>query len=506
MPTVKLLCYKQVIHYLSGQEQVRHLNMARTKNASSSANVDWYLVSIERLKRIGLIALILLIAVGGYLYWNHRRQNPQVLAERAIHGAQVALDSLASSKEFNKFKTDYVQARDHLETAKGHFASGTWPDAQTEADKSLSIAQSALARLPGQKESDAQFLTVEGQVQYQKAGGDWKTAEVRTPLFNGDWVKTGGSSSAELMFSNGSLYTIGPSALLEIYALNSPGSAEKQNSVKMQIGSIEINTHEDISTVRTSGAQVVVDSKSTTQVGVDEENRTEVVSLRGSTSVSSISGGEAVRLAAGQQIAGSQTGELSEVTAVLPPPALQAPADNQVFQSTPNLRVSLDWADEKRATSYQLQVSRSRLFTTFEINATRKESRAVAQVSSEGLFYWRVASIDARGKIGPFSSSRRFRVRGLGSVVETLDSDKSPPALQVKRPFNIGGQFYLIEGKAEPGASVFINDEEIADVNTDGTFKKLVSLDKVGWNSVVIKAVDLAGNQTVQRERVYSEE
>lgn len=480
--------------------------MARLKNASSSANVDWYLISIDRLKRIGLIALILLIGLGGYLYWSHRSKNPQILADRAIKGAQSALDNLASSKELNKFKTDYIQARDHLDTATSHFAAKTWPEAQLEADKSLSISQSALARLPGQKESDAQFLTVEGQVQYQKAGGEWKAAEVRTPLFNGDWVKTGGSSSAELMFSNGSLYTIGGNALLEIYALARPGSTEKQNSVKMQIGSIEINTHEDISTVRTSGAQVVVDSKSTTQVGVDGESNTEVVTLRGSSSVSSSAGGEAVRLAAGQQIAGDGTGSLSEVTAVVLPPALQVPADNQVFQSTPNLRIALDWADEKRATAYQLQVSRSRLFTTFEINATREESRAVAQVSSEGLFYWRVASVDARGKVGPFSPSRRFRVRGLGSLVETLETDKSPPALQVKRPFNIGGQFYLIEGKVEPGASVFINDEEIADVNTDGTFKKLISLEQVGWNSVVIKAVDLAGNQSVQRERVYSEE
>lgn len=480
--------------------------MARFKNASSSANIDWYLISIDRLKRIGLIVLVLAIALGGYLYWNSRQKNPQLQAERAINGAQSALDTLASSKEFNTFKTDYVQARDHLETARGHYAESLWPDAQNEADKSLSITQAALARLPGQKESDAQFLTVEGQVQYQKAGGDWKAAEVRTPLFNGDWVKTAGNSSAELMFSNGSLYTIGPNALLEIYALAGPGSTQKENSVKMQIGSIEINTHDDISTVRTSGAQVVVDSQSTTQVGVDEGRNTEVVTLRGTSSVQSSTGGDAVKLAAGQQIAGSETGQLSEVRPVLAPPALQSPGENQVFQATPNLRVALDWSNAPGARAYQIQVSRSRLFTTFEINATRDESRAVAQVTSEGLFYWRVASIDPAGKVGPFSPSRRFRVRGLGSLVETFGSDKTPPALQIKRPFNIGGQFYLIEGKVEPGASVFINDEEVPDVNTDGTFKKLISLDKVGWNSVVIKAVDLAGNQAVQRERVYSEE
>ena len=89
--------------------------------------------------------------------------------------------------------------------------------------------------------------------------------------------------------------------------------------------------------------------------------------------------------------------------------------------------------------------------------------------------------------------------------VSTAGSDETPPELTLKRPTSLGGQFFLIEGKAEAGATVFVNDEEIG-TEPDGSFRKLVSFNKVGINTVVVKAVDPAGNQAVQRVNVYVEE
>ena len=63
----------------------------------------------------------------------------------------------------------------------------------------------------------------------------------------------------------------------------------------------------------------------------------------------------------------------------------------------------------------------------------------------------------------------------------------------------------MIEGVTDPGATVFINDEEV-DVESNGHFKKLVSFNKVGRNSVVVKAVNAAGKQTIQSETVLVEE
>jgi hypothetical protein len=481
--------------------------MPRYRNASSSANIDWYLISIDRLKRIGLGVLVAVVVLGSYLYWHQQQKNPRLVAERAIQSAQEAIDTLARRKELTTFRAEYDRARKSLDQARLDFGRERYPEARAAAANAQAIIQTTLDRIPGQQRLyDAQFITVEGEVLYQKAGGDWKPGEVKTPLYNGDWVKTGTNASAELMFANGSLYTVGPSALLEIYALQSPGSGTKQNSVKMEVGTIEVATHEDSSTVRTAGAQVVVESQSAAQVGVDEKKSTEVVSIRGASQVLSTTGGPSVRLAAGEQLGASAEGSLSEVRKLLTPPALQQPGDNQVYQASANLVVKLDWSDVEGARGYQLQVSRSRLFTTHEINERRNESRATAKVTAEGAFYWRVASLDSNGRLGPFSAWRRFRVAGVGSTLENLEGDTTPPALQVKRPFNIGGQYYLIEGKVEPGASVFINDEEVVDISSDGSFKKMIGLGKVGWNTVVVKAVDLAGNQSIQREKVYAEE
>src|SRR6185503_11599494 len=170
--------------------------------------------------------------------------------------------------------------------------------------------------------------------------------------------------------------------------------------------------------------------------------------------------------------------------------------DNQVFQLSPELTVDLIWDERDGAAGYMLQVSRSRLFSTQEINTRRTKTSAVAKATKEGAFYWRVAAIGPDGDVGPFSTFRRFRVSGGGSKPT---SDRTPPKLVMKQPFHVGGQYYTISGTTEPGATVFINDEEV-DVESSGAFQKLVGFNKVGRNAVVIKAVDPAGNQKVESQ------
>lgn len=473
----------------------------------TTADIDWYLISIDTLKKIGIAVAVALLLLGGYLYYDYRGNSPRHLAERAIEAAEAALNQLAASKDLSSFRGEFDRGNLKLTEARSHFSNKSYPEAEAAATESQTIITAALARIPGERDSDAQFLTVEGEVQYQRSGSsDWKKADPRGPLFNGDWVKTGGGASAELIFSNGSLYTVGPNALLEIYAVLAPGTSKKQNSVQMQIGTVEIATTDDSSTVRTPGTQVVVNSLSTAHVGVEPTTKaTQVVNVRGTSAVGGTEGKPAATLAAGQQVTASREGQLSQIEKATMPPALLTPGDNQVFQATADRRVEFQWASLPEATAYQLQVSRSRLFSRNEINARRSGTRATARVTADGPFFWRVASVDAAGRIGPFSPFRRFRVSGLSTGVSTATVDKTPPTLRVKRPFSLGGANFQFEGQVEPGATVFINDQEV-DVESNGTFRKLVTFDRVGWNSVVVKAVDPAGNQTVQQERVYVED
>jgi hypothetical protein len=474
------------------------------KKQSSGAAIDWYLVSIERLKQIGIIILVVLLGGGAWWYYSNQKRNPRSSAEAAIADARQALNTLAASKDFPSHRSDFDRAQHKLDEATTKLAAGNYPDAESAALESQTFSRAALSGKGG-TENDAQFLTVEGDVQYQKSpSNDWTAAETRTPLFNGDWVKTGSGASAELIFSNGSLYTIGPNALLEVYSQFNAATSRKNNSVQMQVGSVEVATTDDASSVRTPGSQVTIDSESTTQVGVDPQKATAVLTEKGSASVKPTDGSDVVKLAVGDKVTATPQGSLSSVRKLPMPPALLTPSDNQVFLVTADSRVQFSWDAVPGSSGYVLQVSRSRLFTSLEINSKRQKATASAQVTAEGAFYWRVASTSADGDIGAFSAFRRFRVNGAGHE-GTPAPDAPAPLLQLKRPYPIGGPFFMIEGNTDAGATVLINDEE-ADVESNGHFKKLVSFNKVGTNLVVIKATNAAGKQTRLSETVLVEE
>ncbi|MGZ5441390.1 MAG: hypothetical protein ACXW5U_03815 [Thermoanaerobaculia bacterium] len=475
--------------------------MARKRE--TGADIDWYLISIDRLKQIGLVLLLLALGGAGWWFWHNQKTNPKTRAESAMADARQALNALAGSPDFNSHRSEFGRAQQKLDEAATHFNGGRFEQAHTVAVESQTISRAAISG-SGDFASDAQFLTVEGDVKFQKgAAGEWKDADTRTALVNGDWVKTGDRASAELIFSSGTLYTIGANALLEIYSTVNPSTSRKTNAVQMRVGSVEVATTSDSSTVRTPGTQVVVESQSAIQVGVDHEEQTSIMSTRGAASVASEKGGEAIRIATGEKISATPAGEISPIKKLTMPPALLSPGDNQVFQLSPELKIQMLWQTQADATGYALQVSRSRLFSTQEINKRMPKTSATAQVTEEGSFYWRVASVGPDGDVGPFSPFRRFRVSGGGKSAGA--QDRTPPVLRMKAPFHVGGQFYTIAGVTEPGATVFINDEEV-DVESGGGFQKLVAFEKVGRNVVVIKAVDPAGNQKVESQFVIVEE
>ena len=66
------------------------------------------------------------------------------------------------------------------------------------------------------------------------------------------------------------------------------------------------------------------------------------------------------------------------------------------------------------------------------------------------------------------------------------------------------GNFFIVQGSTEPGATVTVNGETV-EVGGDGSFNKTVALTREGWNTIVIRAIDPAGNTTEHRESVLVE-
>src|ERR1043166_2802995 len=152
--------------------------MAKKKKVAA-ADIDWYLISIERLKQIGLVLLLLILGGVGWYFWSHQKGNPRSAAEAAIADARDALNQLAASKDFSSHRSEIDRAQNRRDEANALRGGGRFVDAQSAAVESQTISRSALSG-GGERESDAQFLSIEGDVQFQKSStSDWKRAEPR---------------------------------------------------------------------------------------------------------------------------------------------------------------------------------------------------------------------------------------------------------------------------------------------------------------------------------------
>jgi hypothetical protein len=303
------------------------------------------------------------------------------------------------------------------------------------------------------------------------------------------------------MFADGTLYTIRPGSLFEV---RRPAATEASGSqIKMVSGAISVYTSGSSSTVATDAAVAAIQRNSRVGIDVAPNDKTEVTSFRGQTTVST--GRESVLLNDRERItAGAGTGTISAKVALPESPVPLLPADNRLYDLQTGDQVDLRWSPVDNAARYRLQISRSRLFVpdATEVDLDdRVTNSARVKVSREGSYYWRVAAIDATGVSSDWSSVRRFRM--LTEPVRSGSGDVTPPPLAVSTPQQMGSLF-LIFGKTEPGAIVTVNAEP-ADVEPDGSFKKTITIERDGYSTLVIKAVDASGNETVRPIRVFVE-
>src|SRR3954453_17784939 len=139
-----------------------------TKPKADGPAADWYLISIDRLKQIGLIILLLILGLAGWWYFSNQKRNPRSAAESAIAGARQALNTLAASKDFPSHRGDFDRAQHKLDEAGTLLGSGKYAEAEGAAVESQTFSRAALSGKAA-ADNDAQFLTVEGDVQYQKS-------------------------------------------------------------------------------------------------------------------------------------------------------------------------------------------------------------------------------------------------------------------------------------------------------------------------------------------------
>lgn len=477
-----------------------------TGQKASRDNKGWYSISVETLRGLGIVA-VLLVAVGaGFVAIQlFNRRGERLEADNLLAKTNALVQQVQSHPEaIRQFKTEYDAAWSSYQEAQAAFSDERWGTALDKAQRSHGLLSSILDALaiPSPQGGQARFVSVQGGVEYRRGDtGDWQEATIRVSLRAGDYVRTSERGSAEISFAGGALYTVRPNTQF-IVSGSSAAGAEGQQAIEMEYGWVDLSTAQQSSNVKTPGALARVREDSEAFVSVDKEsNSGRFGAVSGGIDLTS-QGGLTQQVEALQQV--EQSGDLfSPAQTLAARPVLLEPPDNLAIDLGSDSTLVLAWQPVEGAAQYSLQVSRNSLFVDNLIEDPRRaKTRATLGLRGEGAFLWRVAAYGRGGELGPWSKASRFRV-SAAAVGGSGEKDTTPPRLEVDEVKDYGSIFMVV-GRSEPGARVEVNGEQV-ELTADGSFNKAVQVTQEGWSFIEVRARDSAGNATVRRQRVFVE-
>ena len=398
--------------------------------------LDWFNVSYSSLVRIGLVAVVLAAAGGTYWYQTGVKA-PRENARQAIADAEQKLAQASSRIESTPQIAEIVESAGiALMEARDAFSGLRYNDARIAAFNSENLSIQAL-RAAGDQEAEgplARFARLEGNVRVKRAGEfNWEAAHTRMTLQEGDSIKTSSSGSAQLIYFDGAVSTIGPGTLLTIRQLfENPVTNVRRVTEKVDFGEVRASTQDK--NVQGSYHEIATDKISAKseeagefRVSVDPEKKDSRIDVfDGRVQVASASKRE--ELVAGEAIRANRDGRLSAKHSLPGLPRLLAPPDQRVFIAERPESIMLSWEPIPGASEYRLVISDMALFTDPLYDATRTDTTAELEGVPPGVYHWKVAAISDSGLVGQYSAPRRFRV---SSQRITDRADTEPPALEI---------------------------------------------------------------------------
>jgi hypothetical protein len=377
---------------------------------ATSARLDWYSLSLDTLRGWLIFGFALgLLAVGltGYRITQRMSQGRQ--ATIVIDEAELLLSRV--QKEGVGGTGSYEEAWRNLQQARRQLADGSHKEALVSARWSRTLFSSMLddqrSRAPA---GEAQFVAVQGGVEFRRGDGPWQVARNRLVLRPGDYVKTAGSGSAEVSFTDGTSFNVRPNTVILINRRTGDGTvAPTEESVSLEYGWINLDTSERPSRVKLPEAVAHVEGQSRAELSYERgRRRSTFASVHGTMEVRT-KVGTVRRLGSMERLIQSAEG-ISAPVALPQAPTLLIPIKDQFFELADEQLV-LRWEHVDGAERYGLQICRDEHFVDNVIDVeNRTGTIATVGLLGEGTFLWRVAAFSRQGTKGPWSEPSVFRV------------------------------------------------------------------------------------------------
>jgi len=348
----------------------------------------------------------------------------------------------------------------------------------------------------------ARFTELQGSVRVKSEGSiDWVAADTNTALRKGDLVRTGSNATASIEFFDETVVQMQPEALLTIEE-SSVDPRTKQKGVGLSVSSGVFSYNKPA----TSGStQVSTPTARVTQgagegaggLRVDQSGETELRVFAGSNATVETRGGAPVSLQANEGLRVDSSGKAGSKLALPGTPALLAPPHQGEIPYPDPARATtlLVWKAVQGAQTYHVVVADSASFTQPVADQQVTDTTVPVRGLGVGKYYWRVAAVGKDRLEGLFSDFSRFAVVRSGA-----SGAGTPPALQIDA-LDLRTNILQIKGRSEPGATLTVNGQQL-ELQADGSFNEFVTLEQVGQQQVVVRAVGQNGGVSEKRPTV----
>jgi hypothetical protein len=344
----------------------------------------------------------------------------------------------------------------------------------------------------------ARFISFEGDVRIIRAATRENiSATTETELYPGDTVQTPANGRARIGLADGSVLLVKPNSTI-IVRDNAKADDGKRTNVHVHVesGQLSVRTEQQAdgttNVVETPKTKNTMGEKTNASFGVNPEG-TEEIRVASGVIETTNRAGDKTSIREGEYVSVNNSGRLSPAQKLLDVPQPAQPRDlEKVFiDSNGAASVALKWQRPQSGTPayYRVEVATSPFFVTDGKVIERDQLVATEFGASDlrpGVYFWRVRATAASGQASDWSDPLKFMVvtRGTGSQVAV--SDLSAELL--------GGNIYLIRGKAEPGVTVRVAGREtIAAPN--GAFQIQVTSGGIA-RELTVEAQDPRGNSS----------
>src|SRR5215813_4996989 len=143
----------------------------RPKQQPVGGDIDWYVISIDRLKKGALLFVIIVAgSILAYFVYSRTRRSPEERARIEVVNAEQAVGRAAGGTSSGRPGSHLSQARELLREAQAAQAAKKWDEAFRLAVESQSYSSRALGGAGTEEAGDASFIFVEADVSVQSAG------------------------------------------------------------------------------------------------------------------------------------------------------------------------------------------------------------------------------------------------------------------------------------------------------------------------------------------------